>query len=237
MTALLAILTPISLLDSTSMVPISLVPITTILAGRRALRGAIAFIAGVFVTYAGVGVLAVMGLDAVFTRLNAEFTRFWKNPDTLDFALQIAIGVVLLVIGQRMANARRSKERTAPPDVTPWQAFTFASGLVIVGLPGAIPYFAAVDQMLRADLPVFQTVLAVLFYNLVFVGPLIAIVLVKQLMGARADALLGAINRFMETWGRRVIMVALILLGLILVVDGVGWFLGRPLIPVGWPGD
>jgi uncharacterized membrane protein YphA (DoxX/SURF4 family) len=198
MIALLAILAPISLLDSTSMVPISIVPITTILAGRRALRGAIAFIAGIFVTYAAVGALAVMGLDAVFTRLNAEFTRFWKHPDTLDFALQIVIGAVLLIIGQRMANARRNKEREAPPDVTPWQAFTFASGLVIVGLPGAIPHFAAVDQMLQADLPVAQTVL---------------------------------------TWGRRVIVVALIVLGLILVVDGVGWFFGKPLIPVGWPGN
>ncbi|MCK5405826.1 MAG: GAP family protein, partial [Candidatus Krumholzibacteria bacterium] len=204
MIALLAILAPISLLDSTSMVPISIVPITTILAGRRALSGAIAFIAGIFVTYAAVGVLAVMGLDAVFTRLNAEFTRAWKHPDTLDFALQIVIGVVLIVIGQRMANARRSKERVAPPDVTPWQAFTFASGLVIVGLPGAIPYFAAVDQMLQADLSAPQTVLAVLFYNLIFVAPLVAIVVIRQLMGTRADGLLAAITRFMETWGRRV---------------------------------
>ena len=71
MIALLAILTPISLLDSTSMVPISIVPITTILAGRRALGGAMAFIAGIFLTYAAVGLLAVMGLGAVFTRLNA----------------------------------------------------------------------------------------------------------------------------------------------------------------------
>ena len=136
-----------------------------------------------------------------------------------------------------MATARRSKERTAPPDVTPWQAFTFACGLVIVGLPGALPYFAAVDQMLRADLPVFQTVLAVFFYNLVFVAPLIAIVVFRQWMGARADGVFGAINRFMETWGRRVVTIALIALGLLLVVDGVGWFLGKPLIPVGWPGD
>jgi cytochrome c biogenesis protein CcdA len=219
------------------MVPISIVPITTILAGRRALRGAVAFIAGVFVTYAAAGILAVMGLDVVFARLNARFTRFLKEPDTLDFALQIVIGVVLVVIGQRMANIRRSKERATPPDVTPWQAFVFAAGLVVVGLPGALPYFAAVDQMLRADLPAFHTVLAVLFYNLVFVSPLVGIVLARQLMGASADRFLNAINGFMETWGRRVIVIALIVLGLVLVVDGVGWFLGRPLIPVGWPGD
>jgi hypothetical protein len=125
----------------------------------------------------------------------------------------------------------------APSDVNSWQAFTFAAGLVIVGLPGALPYFAAVDQMLRADLPTSQTVLAVFFYNLVFVAPLIAIVVVRQLTGARADGILAAINRFMETWGRRVIMIALIALGFLLVVDGVGWFLGRPVIPVGWPGN
>ncbi len=236
MLALLVVLTPISLLDSTSMVPISVVPLTTILSGRHGRGGAVAFIVGVFVTYTAIGILAVLGLDAVFARLNAEFTRFWKNPDTLDFALQIVIGIVLLIIGQRMANARRSKKREAPPDVTPARAFVFAAGLVIIGAPGALPYFAAIDQVLHADLPAIQTTAAILFYNLVFVSPLIVIVIAREFLGERADRLFNKVSGFMETWGRRLIMIALVLLGLVLVIDGVGWFLGRPLIPVGWPG-
>jgi len=236
MLALIVVLTPISLLDSTSMVPISVVPLTTILAGRHGRAGAVAFIAGVFVTYAAIGVLAVLGLDAVFARLNAEFMRFLKNPDTLDFVLQIVIGIVLLIIGQRMANARRSKKREAPPDVAPAQAFVFAAGLVIVGAPGALPYFAAIDQMLRADLPAAQTTASIIFYNLVFVSPLIVIVIARELLGERADLLFSKVNGFMETWGRRLLMIALVLLGLVLVIDGLGWFLGKPLIPVGWPG-
>ena len=91
MLALLVLLTPISLLDSTSMVPISIVPMTTALGRPRGLIRAVAFVAGVFVTYVLVGILAVFGLDAVFARLTAEFTRVIKHPNTLDFVLQIAI--------------------------------------------------------------------------------------------------------------------------------------------------
>lgn len=217
------------------MVPISIVPMTATLARPRGLIRAIAFVAGVFVTYTTIGVLAVFGLDAVFARLTAEFTRVIKHPNTLDFVLQIAIGLALLIIGQKMASARRAKKKEPPADVTPWRAFVFAAGLVVVGAPGALPYFAAIDQVLRADLQVLPSVVAILFYNLVFVAPLVAIILLRVLLGRRADGALAAVNRFMEKWGRRIIMFLLIVLGLILVVDGVGWFVGRPLIPVGWP--
>ena len=46
MVDLLAVLTPIALIDSTSVTPLGLVPLTTILAGRRPYLTALAFLAG-----------------------------------------------------------------------------------------------------------------------------------------------------------------------------------------------
>ena len=38
-------------------------------------------------------------------------------------------------------------------------------------------------------------------------------------------------NRFFSAWGPRVIVGILVVLGIVLVMDGIGWFLGKPLLP------
>jgi len=40
------------------------------------------------------------------------------------------------------------------------------------------------------------------------------------------------IKDLIAKWGRRVIVTLLVILGLAMVLDGIGWFLGMPLIPV-----
>ena len=39
--------------------------------------------------------------------------------------------------------------------------------------------------------------------------------------------------RAAATWGARVILMLLLALGTVMILDGVGWFLGRPLIRIG----
>jgi fructose-specific phosphotransferase system IIC component len=62
------------------------------------------------------------------------------------------------------------------------------------------------------------------------------LVLLRALLGQPMDAIMQAIQRFFDSWGKRLIMVLLVLLGVILVVDGVAYYLGGPLIPIGFPG-
>ena len=45
-------------------------------------------------------------------------------------------------------------------------------------MPGALPYFAAIDLILKEDLPLVSAGLALLYYNLVFVLPLAALLLI-----------------------------------------------------------
>jgi hypothetical protein len=51
-------------------------------------------------------------------------------------------------------------------------------------------------------------------------------------LGARSQPFFDAVSRFSEVWGRRLIAAALLVLGGLLVADGVGWFFGRPLLPL-----
>ena len=232
MGSLLLVLTPIALLDSTSIVPLCFVPLVALLGGPRPIAKATAFLAGIFVSYYACGVALTLGVDALFERLSAWFEHIWKHPDTIDLLLQIAIGAVMVGYGWRLATARQSHgDRGLSLDVSAWQAFAGAVALTVVGLPGALPYFAAVDQILRADPDTVGAVLALGWYNAVFIAPLALVVVLRSALGSRSDRFLQASNAFLEKWGRRVIIAILAVLGAALVVDGVGWLLGMPLFP------
>jgi len=238
MLELLTVLTPIALIDSTSVTPLGLVPLATILAGRRPFGTAFAFLAGLFISYLIMALLFLFGLSSVLTRLNAWLSYRWDNPEPADFGIQILVGLVMLFFGLRIAEKRKSRSsgRELQSGVSPVSAFGFGFLMNVVGFPGALPYFAAADRIAQADPPVSEAVLAVVFYVTIFVLPLTAIVLLRALLGQRMDAIMQAIQGFFDTKGKRLLMVLLVLLGLILVVDGVAYFLGGPLIPIGFPG-
>jgi cytochrome c biogenesis protein CcdA len=238
MLELLTVLTPIALIDSTSITPLALVPLATILAGRRPFGTAFAFLAGLFISYLIMALAFLFGLSAVLTRLNAWLSHRWNNPEPADFAVQVLVGLVMLIFGLRIAEKRKSKTsgRELQSGVSPASAFGFGFLLNVVGFPGALPYFAAADRIAQADPPTSDAVIAVVYYVTIFVLPLTAIVLLRALLGQRMDAIMQAIQGFFDTWGKRLVMGLLVLLGLILVVDGVAYFLGGPLIPIGFPG-
>ncbi len=235
---LLAVLTPIALIDSASITPLGLVPLATILAGKRPFGTAFAFLAGLFVSYLIMCLLFLFGLSVFLMRMNVWLNYRWNNPEPADFGIQILVGLVMLVFGLRIAEKRKSKSggRELQSGVTPASAFGFGFLMNVVGFPGALPYFAAADRIAQADPTTSNAVIAVVYYVTIFVLPLTAIVLLRALMGQRMDAVMQAIQGFFDTWGKRLIMVLLILLGVTLVVDGIAYFMGGPLIPIGFPG-
>jgi len=237
MSALFFVLTPIALLDSASILPLCLVFLVVLLAGPRPVLGSMAHIAGVLAANVVCGLVLLFGLESVFDEINAYAVRLWNDPNTEELVLQILLGLLACGFGLRMARgmARGAKAREAesePDRLSPARAFVAGAGLVVVGLPGALPYFAAIDLILRADLGLPHQVSALIFYNVIFVLPLIAMVGLRLALGARSLGLLGAVKRTFDEWSGRLIGAALFVLGAVLIVDGIGWFLGRPLIAV-----
>jgi cytochrome c biogenesis protein CcdA len=233
MMTLLLILTPISLLDSLSVVPLCIVPLAILLGGKRPILGPVMLIAGIFVTYFPFGLLLIFGLDHVLDRINEIIAELWKEPDTLDLILQIIIGLAMLIFGYRAANARESHgERDAQEGMTPTQAFMLGAMLNLTGMWGALPYFAAIDQILRADIGSTGMILAVIFYNVIFTLPLLAFIVLRIALGEQANRLFQKLTQFLSQWGRRLIIAILLILGLVLIIDAIGWFAGMPLIPV-----
>jgi cytochrome c biogenesis protein CcdA len=233
MVQLLTVLTPIGLLDSTSIVPLCIVILVVLLAGPNPVARSGALILGVFTVYLACGLLILLGLQSAFDQINAYMVRLWNAPETEELILQVLLGVVLCVLALQMSRNRKKKAAdTKAAPMTAMQALIAGAGLTIVSLPGAVPYFAAIDLTLRADLTLAQRVLAICYYNLVFVAPLIVIVGLSRALGERGERMLAALKAFFDTWGQRVIAALLTTLGIVLLVDGVGWFLGYPLIPI-----
>jgi len=231
---LLVTLTPISLVDSLSLMPFAMVVLATLLSGPRPYVGSVSFLLGTALSYFASGVLIAFGLAGLIERVTASLVhRFW-NPQAIDYWLSMVIGLALIVLGYRWAVARR--ERAERKDVstgmTPAQAFMLGAGATIAGLWGALPYFAAVDQILKADAAMWEVLVALAYYNILFISIPALLVLIRAVAGKRADGLFTAVNRLLSVWGKRLLIAGMILLGLVMIADGVGWLFGHPLIPV-----
>ena len=89
------------------------------------------------------------------------------------------------------------------------------------------------DQIMKADVSFAEGLVALAYYNIVFISLATALVVTRAVMGQRADVVFETVNRLFEVWGKRVLVSLMIVLGSVMLADGVGWLFGHPVIPVG----
>lgn len=235
MSTFLGIIAVIGLLDSTSLVPICFIPLAAILGGSRPVFVAISFLAGIFLVYASSGFLLLVGFEALFSSLGPSISRWWNHPSSSELLLQLVVGGIMLVFGWRLARARRPESHVrqeVDSKIPPWHGFVLGASITIMGMPGAFPYFGAIEMILRAELGYVASGFVLLFYNLIFILPLAILLLVRIALPIRSKAIFQYVASVVDRWGRHFGVVILVLLGAVLVADGIGWFLGYPLLPV-----
>lgn len=233
MLELLLTLTTISLLDSLSAVPIALIPLAIILNGRTPIAGSFSFISGGFIVYFIFGILILLGLDTLIDKYAERFILYMKSePDCVELVIQILIGFIMIYFAWQFSRKapQESAKKSYDSDITPGQAFILSASINIVGMWGALPYFAAMAQILKADLDTLSMISILVYYNLVFALPLIAFIVLRIIMGERASVLLSKMTDFFSHWGKQAIVLSLYLLGPLLISDGIGWFIGYPIL-------
>lgn len=228
------VLAPIALLDSLSLLPVAIVPMILLMSGAKRVLGPSMFLAGIVAVYFPFGLLTALGLEAAFANIAAAIREYMHQPPpTLDLVLQLLIGLAMVVGGYWLANARGDAAGSGKANVMfPSEGFLLGATLTLTGLWGAFPYFAAIDQILRADIGTFDAFAALAFYNLVFVAPFIVLVLLRLWLGTRADGMFHALSAFCIRWGKRLVVAVLLVLGVVLVADAISWFFGSPLVPL-----
>ena len=233
MMSLFAVLIPIAVINSLATLSGKMAGVIAALGTRQPYKAAIAFIAGIFVPFFLFGLLLAIGLDAAFDHLKTTVLAAWQNPGALLVIVQLLIGAAMLgLVFWLVRTDDRSAVPQAASDFSPVRVFSLVAGATVLGLPGAIFYFAAIDQILRADLSHLGIFKAILLYNFVYLLPLILVVLVRRLFGTRADPVFGAVRRFFERRGKTMLAVAVSGLGIVLVADAVSWLAGFPLLPI-----
>lgn len=224
----------IALLDSLSMLPLAIGPLALSLNERRSFLLASAFIFGITSAYFLVGVAILLGMNVLMESLRPTLERWWQDPNAAELTVQFLVGLVLLA--QVWRRGWKSSEEASPErnvDTSVVSLFMLGAFLSLVGLPGAVPYFGAIDQILRGDLDQVGSLIALLAYNLFFVSPLLLVTLAGTFSRKASQPILDFVSTNVHKHGARATTLAMGVLGVAFVIDAFSWFIGHPITPIG----
>lgn len=183
---------------------------------RRPVVNSLALLLGHTLAYFVAGVAVAHGIDRLAERL--------ANPQRIDFVLSgiIGLGLLWLVVPANKAEAAAANE----PDweLTPARCLGFGAIVNFIGIPFALPYFAVVDQILKAELSAAMSFTALGIYNAGYALPFLVVPMAVAIAGDRAKPVLEKINRFLVKASDVLMPWMLGLLGLALVADSISYF-------------
>ena len=182
--------------------------------GRRDVAG---FTLGVFaVSLAG-------GLALTFGPGQALLTRVSKpSPHTVHL-IELIAGVAALPlaavlwhararVGARLARSNQKSGRSA---------LLLGAGIMAVELPTAIPYFAVIAAIVESGHSDSTQIVLLLLFNAAFVAPLVLLLVILTLAGARGAQIAARARVQLDLWAPRIAPAALVIASIVLLTLGV----------------
>lgn len=183
---------------------------------KQPVLNSIAILVGHTLAYFCAGIVLALGLERIIHRL--------ENPQHIDFYIGLVVGALLLWVGLLLCRKSEKTERKENAALTPIKALGLGAVVNFVGIPFALPYFAALDQILKVNFAVTETLLILLSYNILYALPFTIVPILVAILGARSQSILQSINTFLERVSAVLMPVLLILLGGALVADAANYF-------------
>jgi len=190
----------------------------------RPLTNSVAALLGHTAAYFFFGIIIALAFNAITARL--------ANPESMDYWISLVIGILLLWVAWG-SHSSKTKDKTEPESkqLTPVKAFGIGAVINIIGIPFALPYFAALDQILMADLNTTRSVIVICIYNLGYALPFLVVPALALMMGDASRPVLASINKKVDAVSAFLMPLTLVLVGLFLVVDALRYFAtGKGLI-------
>jgi cytochrome c biogenesis protein CcdA len=105
--------------------------------------------------------------------------------------------------------------------------YCFGYGAVInfIGVPFALPYFAVVDQLLKANLSVESSVLVLVIYNAAYALPFLLVPISVALIGDRSRPVLEKINAVLIRLVDTLMPILLFFVGIALTADALTYLI------------
>lgn len=215
MSELIPTLLPILLVDVVNPVLFALLVFAA--GTARPIANSVAMLAGHTVAYFLAGIVTSFGIAQVSARL--------AEPQRIDFVLSglIGLGLILAAVTAKKSGAPSADEPEW--ELTPLRCFGFGAIVNFAGLPFALPYFAAVDQILKADLTAPESLIVLGAYNLAYALPFLAVPVATAVAGEGAKQQLHKINQLIGRASDIMMPWMFLLLGLALVADSGAYFL------------
>jgi len=214
MLELLPALTPILLVDVLN--PVLFAMLVFAAGSNRAVANSSALLIGHTLAYLIAGVAISFGMEQVAARL--------ADPQSIDFVISgvVGLGLLLLVLPTKKAGAPVADEPEW--ELTPAKCLGFGAVVNFIGIPFALPYFAAIDQILKADLSMTGSITTLAIYNVLYALPFVVVPVMVAVSGESAKPFLEKINNFLVKASDIVMPWMLALLGLALLADSAVYF-------------
>jgi len=211
---LLPTLLPIFLIDFLN--PVLFAMLVFAAGSQRGIANSSALLMGHTLAYFVAGVAIAYGMEQIAGRL--------ANPHRIDFVISGIVGLGLLWM---LVQTKRDGAPVADEpewELTPLKCLGFGAVVNFIGIPFALPYFAAVDQILKADLSLAESVTTVGIYNIAYALPYVVVPAMVAVSGESAKPFLEKINGFLVKASDIIMPWMLGLLGLALLADSAVYF-------------
>jgi len=211
---LLPTLLPIFLIDFLN--PVLFAMLVFAAGSQRGIANSSALLMGHTLAYFVAGVAIAYGMEQIAGRL--------ANPHRIDFVISGIVGLGLLWM---LVQTKRDGAPVADEpewELTPLKCLGFGAVVNFIGIPFALPYFAAVDQILKADLSLAESVTTLGIYNIAYALPYVVVPAMVAVSGESAKPFLEKINGFLVKASDIIMPWMLGLLGLALLADSAVYF-------------
>jgi len=174
------------------------------------------FTVGVFAVNFAAGVILTIGPGRLLLGLVPH------PQGTVRHVIELVAGLVLLGVAVALWVGRRSLTRRELPmrNSGGGSALITGASLAAVELPTAAPYFAVLAGIVASNASVAQEIVLLVLYNVAFVLPLLAIIVLVLFAGERADPWLQKGGAWLQRRWPVVLASLLLFVGSVLTVLG-----------------
>jgi cytochrome c biogenesis protein CcdA len=199
--------------------PSALAATALLLLQPRATLKICVYMSAVFGVYFGLGVVLMLGLDALLARIGTAL----EHP--IAYAVQGVIGVLMLVWSFVADDGKKTRhEARAPRSQSLWAVFLLGLTISAVEFSTAFPYLGAIGLMTTAGLAPPQWLPLLVVYNLILVAPPFALLGGHHLLGERTRERLGQWSTRFQGGSRAATLWIAGIVGFLLVADAVRYF-------------
>ena len=213
------ILIPILIVDILN--PVLLAGTIYSLGSRHPLMNALGVLGSYLATYFLAGILMAVGLE--------QFENAFRIPPGFDYILELIVAALLFYFAwdQYRAGDRHPEKKLRQEKKMGFFSYLLLGVQVnLVGLPFAIPYLAAIDQILKAELSIVSALWVLLVYNTVYVLPYFLLIPLRVFYKKESDVIFESINDWMHQTCTKYLPILFFLLGLLLLEDAVSYLIG-----------